>query len=103
MSGEPPHYASVSYDRTSPADFYRQIGWLRDEWLSADEPEVTRKLQRLRDLCDHLPGRYYEQTKPLIAALGRCRLQRVSPWQARLVDLCDVIRAWDGERTMRNA
>lgn len=93
----------VPYDRTAPQDFYRQLDWVRDNWDAATEPEMTRKLQHLRRLCDVLPGRYYEQAKPLVAALGYCRLQRVSPYQARLVDLCDVIRAWAAERQMRSA
>ena len=89
---------TIPYDRLSPRDFYRQLDVIRGLWDSATEPEMTRELQRFEALIDQLPGRYYELAKPLAAALGYCRLQRNSPYQARLVDLCDVVKEWDRER-----
>ena len=95
--------SGVPYDRLTPRDLYRQLDWIREEWDSATDPEMTRKLQRLRDAVDRLPGRYYALAKPLVAALGYCRLQRLSPYEARLVDLTDVIREWAVERDGRSA
>lgn len=94
---------NVPYDRISPHDFYRQLDFIRDSWYSVTEPEMTIELQRLRWSVDRLPGRYYELASPLVAALGYCRLQRNSPYEARLVDLRDVIREWAREQDRRTA
>ena len=90
----------IPYDRISPNDFYKQLDTIHEQWYVLTEPEMTRQLQFIRSMVDRLPGRYYELARPLVAALGYCRLQRNSPYEARLVDLRDVIREWAGEREL---
>lgn len=90
--------AVAPLDRLEPADFYHQLDWIRDGWLDSDEPDMTRKLQRLRRHLEHLPSRHYEEAMRLCAELGSMRLAHNPPYHAKLLELRGVISEWSRER-----
>lgn len=93
MSGAPPTFASVPYDRLTPQDFYRQLDWIRDEW-DCDEWEMAKKLLRLRRLCERLPDPYYAQTVPHLHALGWARVVNGLAWRGDLLELGRIVSEW---------
>lgn len=90
--------ATAPLDRLSPADFYRQLDWIRDEWESTDEWAMSRKLSRLRSLYEHLPERHWKQAEQILTTLGLARLVRGSSYANALRQLADIVREWDRAR-----
>jgi hypothetical protein len=90
--------ATAPLDRIEPADVYRQIDWLRDEWSTNDEYQVAQKITRLRRTLEHLPSRYYELSLPLMNDLCGMRLRRDPPYQECLRRLVELVREWDRQR-----
>jgi hypothetical protein len=90
--------AQAPLDRIAPQDFYRQLDWVRDEWDSSDEWQMTAKLTRLHRHFEHLPSRYYEQAVPLLEQLGHARLVNGKPWRQTIRQLADIVSAWNRAR-----
>lgn len=90
--------ASSPLERLDPADFYRQLDWIRDEWASSDEHAMAAKLVRLRRLLEHLPDRYWLEAEPLLERLGRSRVVNGLEHERTLRSLADLIGEWSRSR-----
>lgn len=90
--------AQATRDRLAPQDLYRLLDWLRDEWDAVDEWYAAKRLQRLRRNFEHLPSRFWDRARPLIEELGRGRLSRDFPYQAKIRALSELVSEWERSR-----
>jgi hypothetical protein len=89
--------AHAPLDRITPRDFYRQIDWIRNEWVD-DEFRMAQKLCRLRRAFEHLPTKFWERAKVQLGIVARARIVNGVPWDQALTELGAIVTAWDNTR-----
>ena len=97
VSGPTQPAPAVPYSRISPPDFYRQLDWIREEWV-CEESVMTRKLERIERLFAELPDRYFDQAVPLLRDMGRARIVAGEEWRGILLQLGRIVSEWGRSR-----